>query len=639
LHSASLACDLNQIWIELNTPNQTKILKTKLKLLALALLALSTLNAPLSTALAQGTAFTYQGRLNDGGSPAHGTYDFRFKLFEDPLGNTQAGTTQLTNGVPVTNGLFLVTIDFGAGIFTGSNYWLEVDVRTNGAASYTGLTPLQAVTPTPYAIFANTASNVVGTVTASQLTGTVGNGQLANSSITVNAGTGLSGGGAVALGGSTTLNNAGVTSLAGGGGVTVSASSGAVTLGSTATSADTPNAIVSRDGSGNFSAGAVTLAGVLNLPTNATIYSASELLLHSDSYEENFFAGPSAGNWPLTTGQANTAIGKNAMENDTSGGDNSALGDGALSANTSGYANTAVGAAAMSGNTNGSDNTALGVFALGGFSSGTSGSDNTAEGVYALTSLTTGNNNTANGYTALGLDTGGTANTADGYLALYANTTGGYNVADGYQALYSNTGGFDNTAVGENALYSYTGIGYNTALGDAALQLLTSGTDNIGIGDFGGHDLTTGSWNIDIGNPGVSSDDHTIKIGQQGTQTTTVIAGISGTSVSGGAPVYVTSSGQLGAVSPAFVHTASAGNIVQIIGVGDATKIDNPLCNGRSNAILIITAATGNGHDPDGHPFFLDYRYDGSTGYYWYIDSNGGTISAGQQFNVLVTNP
>ena len=39
------------------------------------------------TALGQGTAFTYQGRLNDGGNPAHGAYDFRFKLFQDPDGN------------------------------------------------------------------------------------------------------------------------------------------------------------------------------------------------------------------------------------------------------------------------------------------------------------------------------------------------------------------------------------------------------------------------------------------------------------------------------------------------------------------------------------------------------------------------
>ncbi len=110
---------------------------------------------------AQGTAFTYQGRLNSSGNSASGSYDFRFKLFVDALGNTQAGGTLLTNGIPVTNGLFTVAIDFGSGIFNGTSYWLEVGVRTNGGTSYTSLAPLQSLTPSPYAIFANSASNAI----------------------------------------------------------------------------------------------------------------------------------------------------------------------------------------------------------------------------------------------------------------------------------------------------------------------------------------------------------------------------------------------------------------------------------------------------------------------------------------------
>jgi hypothetical protein len=127
---------------------------------------------------AQDTAFTYQGRLDNNGSPANGLYDFRFKLYFDSLGNTQAGEAFVTNGIPATNGLFVTAVDFGAGVFTGTNYWLEVDVRTNGATSYTMLTPLQAVTPTPYAIYANTASNLSGTLPASQLSGSLPSAQL-----------------------------------------------------------------------------------------------------------------------------------------------------------------------------------------------------------------------------------------------------------------------------------------------------------------------------------------------------------------------------------------------------------------------------------------------------------------------------
>jgi hypothetical protein len=69
------------------------------------------------------------------------------------------------------------------------------------------------------------------TINASQLVdASVANGKLTNSSITVSAGTGMSGGGSVALGSSVTLTNAGVTSNVAGTGVSVSAGTGAVTI-------------------------------------------------------------------------------------------------------------------------------------------------------------------------------------------------------------------------------------------------------------------------------------------------------------------------------------------------------------------------------------------------------------------------
>ncbi|MDE3068170.1 MAG: hypothetical protein KGJ60_11545 [Verrucomicrobiota bacterium] len=132
--------------------------KTWRRFAALVLPALATFHLQLETAHAQGTAFTYQGRLNDNSAPADGLYDLRFKLFVDPLGNNQAGSALLTNAVAVNNGAFIVTLDFGAGTFNGSNYWLEVDVKTNGAATYVDLSPLQPLTPVPYAIFAENAS-------------------------------------------------------------------------------------------------------------------------------------------------------------------------------------------------------------------------------------------------------------------------------------------------------------------------------------------------------------------------------------------------------------------------------------------------------------------------------------------------
>jgi hypothetical protein len=65
--------------------------------------------------------------------------------------------------------------------------------------------------------------------------GQTSNSGLQNSSVTVTAGTGMSGGGAVALGSSVTLTNAGVTSIVAGTGISVSGATGAVTVTSTVT--------------------------------------------------------------------------------------------------------------------------------------------------------------------------------------------------------------------------------------------------------------------------------------------------------------------------------------------------------------------------------------------------------------------
>ena len=121
------------------------------------------------TVAAQGTDFTYQGRLNNADGPVTGIYDITYKLWNASSGGAQVGSTFTATGTPVTNGLFTATIGFG-NVFNGSSYWLELAVRTNGVGSYQTLTPRQELTPTPYAI---TAENVDGAVPASQLSGTI----------------------------------------------------------------------------------------------------------------------------------------------------------------------------------------------------------------------------------------------------------------------------------------------------------------------------------------------------------------------------------------------------------------------------------------------------------------------------------
>src|SRR5262245_33985947 len=67
------------------------------------------------TAFGQGTAFTYQGKLTDSGNLANGQFDFQFKLFDtQTVGTgTQQGSLVAVSNVTVTNGTFIVQLDFG----------------------------------------------------------------------------------------------------------------------------------------------------------------------------------------------------------------------------------------------------------------------------------------------------------------------------------------------------------------------------------------------------------------------------------------------------------------------------------------------------------------------------------------------
>ena len=121
------------------------------------------------SAAAQGAAFTYQGRFTDGGGPATGSYDFAFSLFNASSGGSAIGTPRTNGAVAVTNGLFTVTLDFGAN-FPGADRWLEIAARTNSGGTFTTLSPRQQITATPYAV---TAREVTGSVAAEQLTGTI----------------------------------------------------------------------------------------------------------------------------------------------------------------------------------------------------------------------------------------------------------------------------------------------------------------------------------------------------------------------------------------------------------------------------------------------------------------------------------
>jgi hypothetical protein len=119
----------------------------------------------------QGTSFTYQGQLNNGGSPANGSYRLIFTLFNTNTGGSVLAGPITNSAVTVSDGLFTTTLNFGGSVFNGDPAWLEIAVSTNGNSNFITLSPLQLLTPTPYAI---AAGNVTGVVPSGGVSGTYG---------------------------------------------------------------------------------------------------------------------------------------------------------------------------------------------------------------------------------------------------------------------------------------------------------------------------------------------------------------------------------------------------------------------------------------------------------------------------------
>ncbi len=332
--------------------------KSNHTILILALLALlSTLNLQPST-FAQSTAFSYQGRLNDNGSPATGIYDLRFAIYDSTNSPGALIAGPVTNSATsVSNGLFIATLDCG-GAFNGSNYWLEIAARTNGGGAFTTLFPRQPILPVPYAIMANTASNLLGTLPAAQLSGTVPLAQLPGAVLTNNQSS-------VILNGAFTGNGSGLTSLnpanlsAGTAGINISGNAATATSATSAaaavsaatattannfsgplsgdvtgtqsatvvssmggqpaanvaagasaanaaTNANTARTIVARDDSGNFSAGTITA----NLAGNAALASnvVSGIAITNSFVTNSVFAGDGGGLTNLNASQLSSGV-------------------------------------------------------------------------------------------------------------------------------------------------------------------------------------------------------------------------------------------------------------------------------------------------------------------------------------------
>lgn len=107
-----------------------------------------------------GNYFTYQGRLNDNGQPANGSYDIRSSIYNAAaVGTLLAEDVDLD--VPVENGLFQIVISAPASTFnTGGTRWLQIEVSPAGTGNWTKLLPRQEIRPVPQAIYAAYAGSL-----------------------------------------------------------------------------------------------------------------------------------------------------------------------------------------------------------------------------------------------------------------------------------------------------------------------------------------------------------------------------------------------------------------------------------------------------------------------------------------------
>lgn len=127
------------------------------------------------TVSASPQSFTYQGYLRRAGVAQTGIFDFQFRLYDQPFGGNQVGSTLNINGVNVVGGLFQAELDFGA-VWDGNLRYLEIAVRRAGETEYATLAPRIKITPTPYASYAARVpwSGVIGAPSAFPPTGAAG---------------------------------------------------------------------------------------------------------------------------------------------------------------------------------------------------------------------------------------------------------------------------------------------------------------------------------------------------------------------------------------------------------------------------------------------------------------------------------
>jgi hypothetical protein len=506
-----------------------------------------------------GTAWTYQGRLIDANNAADGLYDFQFKLFDANSDGNQLGSDVNKPEVDVIDGYFTVELDFG-NVFDGNECWLDIGVRPGELEDpnvYTELSPRQAITPAPYALYALDGGG--GSESLWQANGTsiyYNNGNVgigttapavplhiksgAQSMITIEGDSpGINPGiKFIEDGGQTSrimlresLGNA-LQFLTGSVEAVTIKQDGKVGIGTTIPSykldvsgdiratgvihgtADNADKLDGYDegsffllgedetvtGRPSFDGGTTGSTSPFTVDSTYVVSNLNADLL--DGQDASAFASSTHGHYSLDAADGSPV---NAVYVDNDGkvgigktAPNEQLeitGNFRMPSTTGSTGIIKVGGDRFIHNY-GVENTFIGRNA-GNLTM--AGYANTAIGCEALLSNTNGTCDSAIGYRALNSNTTGYGNSAMGSFALNKNTEGGGNSAMGDGALHNNTTGSSNSAMGSGALY-YNTTGYdNSAMGSSALSSNTTGNYNSAMGGVALYYNTTGSHNSATG--------------------------------------------------------------------------------------------------------------------------------------------
>src|SRR5688572_9143003 len=78
------------------------------------------------TNYAQTTVFSFEASLPNSFTPATGTFEMEFRLFDAPTAGNQIGTTNVIGAVDVQVRQLTVWLNFGAAAFPGADRFIEI---------------------------------------------------------------------------------------------------------------------------------------------------------------------------------------------------------------------------------------------------------------------------------------------------------------------------------------------------------------------------------------------------------------------------------------------------------------------------------------------------------------------------------